>query len=96
MTRRGRIVSFGSAAVLVLAGLASALFAEGLAGQLLTMTLMLGGLAGAVFLLFLEVGLSEEAERAREREDRGPEQGQERARQGASRLRRPPRRRRPQ
>ena len=94
MTRRARIVSFGSAALLVFAGLASALFVGGLTGQLLTMALMLGGLAGAVFLLFLEVGLSEEAERAREGAKRAREQGGSGHPQARPRLRRPPRDRR--
>ena len=84
----------------MLAGAGCALFVDGLAGQLLTMSLMLGGLAGAVFLLFLEVGLSEEAERAKEarrvgeREAGGDQEEGTRHGEGRSRLGRSPRRRR--
>jgi hypothetical protein len=85
MTRRPRIVSFGLAGALVLAGAACAAFVEGLAGQLLTIALLLAGLAGAVFLLFLEVGLAEEAERAREQERRSARAG-DGGDQGRSRL----------
>ena len=43
----------------------------GLIGQLLTTVLMSLGFAGAVLLVFLEVGLSEDRERAREDRQRG-------------------------
>ena len=95
MTRRTRIVSFGLAGALVVAGGACAAFVDGLVGQPLTMALLLGGLAGAVFLLFLEVGLSEEADRAREEERRSGQGREPEVDRGGSRPGRRPRRRRP-
>jgi hypothetical protein len=66
MSSRARIQTFGSAALLVLAGALCAVFVPGLIGQLLTIVLISVGLGGAVLLLFLEVGLSEDRERAHE------------------------------
>jgi uncharacterized membrane protein len=68
LTPRLRIVAFGSAAVSVLAGLACAILVAGVAGEVLAVVLMSAGFAGAVLLLFLEVGLGEERDLARERE----------------------------
>jgi zinc transporter ZupT len=67
---RTRIYAFGSAAVLVVAGALCAVFVNGLTGQLLTIALMLAGFGGALLLIFLEVGLSEDRDRAREEERR--------------------------
>jgi len=66
MTRRGRIIAFGTAGALVLAGVICAIVVGGLIGQLLTFVLIAFGLGGAVLLLFYEVGLSEDRDRARE------------------------------
>jgi hypothetical protein len=86
---RTRVLAFGAAAVLVVAGAACAVAVHGLTGQVLTLALMLGGLGAVVLLLFLEVGLSED--RARAEEDR---RRRRRPRRPARRLtlRRPPRR----
>ena len=76
----------------MLAGALSAIFIDGLAGQLLTIAFELLGWGGALLLIFFEVGLSEDRERAREQERRrqpGPGAPQRRL----GRLR--PRRRRP-
>jgi hypothetical protein len=70
MSRRSRILWFGSAGVLTLVGALCAVFVPGLTGQLLTFVLISFGLGGAVLLVFLEVGLSEDRERAREQERR--------------------------
>jgi hypothetical protein len=70
MAPRSRIVAFGSAAALVLAGALCALFVPGLTGELLTIGLMASGLAGALLLVFLEIGLSEERAVAREQAQR--------------------------
>lgn len=68
MTSRSRILSFGSAGLLVLAGALCALLVGGVTGQVLTIALISAGLGGAVLLVFLEVGLSEDRERVREAE----------------------------
>lgn len=70
MSARSRILAFGSAAVLVIAGVACAVLVEGVAGEVLTIVLISGGLAGSLLLVFLEVGLSEERELARDEERR--------------------------
>ncbi len=66
MSSGSRVKAFGAAALLVLAGGICAALVHGLLGQLLATVLISLGLAGAVLLLFLEVGLSEDQERARE------------------------------
>jgi hypothetical protein len=75
---RSRIQAFGSAAVLVAAGGACALLLGGLTGQVLAIALISLGLGGALLLLFLEVGLSEDRERARD-EAKGARDEAERA-----------------
>ncbi|HUO74165.1 MAG TPA: hypothetical protein VMU39_25555 [Solirubrobacteraceae bacterium] len=70
MSRRARIRWFGLAGILVVAGIASAVFVNGTTGQLLALVLIsLGGVL-ATSLVFLEVGLSEDRdlEQTRERE----------------------------
>ncbi len=70
VSSRSRILAFGSAAALVLAGVAGEALLGGLAGEILAVVLVSAGLGGAVLLLFLEVGLSEDRERAHEQERR--------------------------
>ncbi|HWF74094.1 MAG TPA: hypothetical protein VG186_12150 [Solirubrobacteraceae bacterium] len=67
MSKRGRFIVYGSAIALVLAGTASAAFVAGVAGQILAMVLIGTGLVILTGLVFMEVGLSEDRERARER-----------------------------
>jgi hypothetical protein len=69
MTRRARILTFGSAAVLTLAGVGAAV-AGGLLGQVVAIALISFGLGGALLLAFLEVGLSEDRDRASDEERR--------------------------
>jgi hypothetical protein len=88
--RRSRILAFGSAAVLVVAGAMCAALVGGLTGQVLTIALISAGLGGALLLLFLEVGLSEDRERARDDQLR-----RRRARRRVDAQRRPPPRRWP-
>jgi hypothetical protein len=71
MSRRARILGFGSAALLVIAGIVCAIFVPDGTGEVLVLALMGTGLIVATSLAFLEVGLSEDRERARERERRG-------------------------
>ena len=68
---RTRLLAFGSAGALVIAGAICAGVVPDLIGQLLTTVLMSLGFGGAVLLVFLEVGLSEDRERAREDRQRG-------------------------
>ena len=72
MTRRARILSFGSTGVLVLAGVLCAVLLSGGVGQISAFLLIGTGFVLAMGLVFLEVGLSEDAERARERQARRP------------------------
>ncbi len=66
MTKRARIVAFGSAGILVLAGVVGAAIFSGTLGQLIALVLISIGFVLATSLVFLEVGLSEDRERARE------------------------------
>ena len=93
MAAHWRLLSFGVAVALVVAGALCGLFVGGLTGEALTIALVGTGLIVAVSLVFLEVGLSED--RAREQEER---RRRNRAGHGAGdrarmRLRRRPRRR---
>lgn len=67
MTRRARIVVYGSTSLLIIAGAVCAA-AFGGTGQFVGFLLIGAGLIIAMGLVFLEVGLSEDRERARERE----------------------------
>jgi len=90
MTKRGRIVGYGTAALLVVAGGVSAAVAGGGLGQALALVLIGLGLVLAVSLVFFEVGLSEDRERAREREaTRRREQAGRRERSGQTQSGRP-------
>jgi hypothetical protein len=66
MTHRSRFKFFGSAALLVLAGLVAEIIFGGTLGQLLALGLIGIGLVLAMSLVFFEVGLSEDRERDRE------------------------------
>lgn len=70
MTRRSRILSFGTAGLLVVAGGVSAAVVGGTVGQVLALALIGFGLVLATGLVFMEVGLSEDRERAREAQRR--------------------------
>jgi hypothetical protein len=70
VSRRSRLLTFGTAAALVLAGALCAILIPGLLGQALTTVLISLGLAGAVLLVFFEVGLSEDRDLARDQAKR--------------------------
>jgi hypothetical protein len=67
---RPRILAFGSAGLLVVAGAACAVFISGVLGSSLAIALISLGLGGALLLVFFEVGLSEDHDREREEERR--------------------------
>jgi hypothetical protein len=75
------------------AGAICAVLISGPTGQVLKIALILAGLGAAVLLLFLEVGLSEDRERARDVERRGKRAEQRVDPQPRPRVRRVPRRR---
>jgi hypothetical protein len=78
-------------ALLAVAGGVCAALIHNLTGELLTIVLISIGLGGIVLLLFLEVGLSEDRERARDQERAREAEGQrERSRRRASRAPRSP------
>jgi N-methylhydantoinase A/oxoprolinase/acetone carboxylase beta subunit len=87
MTRRSRIVGFGSAGVLVVAGIACAFAFSGGLAQNLAFVLVALGMVLATSLVFYEVGLTEDRERAREERNR-----EERERQEAAKREHPPER----
>lgn len=95
MSRRSRIIGFGSAALLVVAGIVGAVVFGGLLGELLALVLIALGLVLATALVFLEVGLSEDKERARRDAEgsprrsapRGPAPGEGRAKPRLERKR---------
>jgi hypothetical protein len=92
MTRRSRITAFGSAALLVVAGVAGAIAFSGTLGQVIALVLIGVGLVLATSLVFLEVGLSEDRERAREERRRERQQAGPRPKRRLDRMRGRPRR----
>lgn len=66
VSRRSRILGFGSAAALVVAGILCAFIFSGGLGQNLAFALVAIGLVEGTALVFYEVGLTEDRERARE------------------------------
>ncbi len=91
MSRRSRIVGFGSAGVLVLAGIACAVAFGGGLGQNLAFVLVALGMVLATALVFYEVGLTEDKERAREEKVRRREDAR-REREDAAKHGHPPER----
>jgi hypothetical protein len=92
MSPAARIASFGSAGLMVICGTVCAFVISGEVGQILAMVLIGLGLVLATAFVFLEVGLSEDRERAREeraREERAGARARE-ERQRARRLAPPP------
>jgi hypothetical protein len=87
MSRRSRIVGFGSAALLVLAGIACAVVLGGALAQNLEFVLVALGLVLATSLVFYEVGVSEDRERASEARRR---EAESEARAERERARKPP------
>jgi hypothetical protein len=67
MTPRSRVLAYGSAAVLAIAGVMCGVLIRGLTGEVLAIALLLAGLGGALLMVFLEVGLSEDRARDEER-----------------------------
>jgi hypothetical protein len=70
MTPRARVLSFGSAAALVVAGAICAALIGGSTGDAVAIALITLGLGAGLLLIFLEVGLSEERDLAKEEAQR--------------------------
>lgn len=70
VTKRSRISAFGLAVLLVVAGGVGAAVFSGTLGQVLALVLIGIGFVLATSLVFLEVGLSEDRERARDERKR--------------------------
>jgi hypothetical protein len=83
VSARARVFAYGSAGLCVIAGTVCAIVVEGVTGQALAIALLSIGLGGVVLLLFFEVGLSEDRDRARE-EARRREREEARHRERAS------------
>jgi hypothetical protein len=69
VARRTRILAYGAAAILTVAGFGCAAIG-GLGGQIAAIALVSAGVGGAVLLAFYEVGLSEDRDRAEEEKRR--------------------------
>jgi len=82
MSSRNRVLSFGGSALVIVLGGVIALIVNGTTGEAISLALVSLGSIAIVSLVFLEVGLSEDRERERERSD------------ARERERRPPLRRR--
>jgi hypothetical protein len=67
---RSRVLAFGSAAALVVAGSICAVLVDGLTGEVLAIALITLGLGAVLLVMFLEVGLSEERDLAMEEKRR--------------------------
>jgi hypothetical protein len=74
MSTRARIVAFGGAGLLVVAGALGAALIGGGTGQIAALVLIGVGLVAATSLVFFEVGLSEDRQRAREQQRSIPEE----------------------
>jgi hypothetical protein len=72
MTVHGRIVAYGLAAALIVAGAVCAALVGGETGEALALILIGLGFVGIIGLAFLEVGLSEDRERERAARARVP------------------------
>jgi hypothetical protein len=70
MAPRSRVLTFGSAAALVIAGVVCGVLVNGLTGQVLAIALITLGLGAVVLLIFYEVGLSEDRELEKEQRRR--------------------------
>ena len=70
MAPRSRVLAFGSAAALVVAGSICFVVIDGVIGELVAIALVTLGLGAVVLLAFLEVGLSEEQDLARDEQRR--------------------------
>jgi hypothetical protein len=77
LSKRSRILGFGSAALLIVVGIVCAMIVSGTLGQNLAFVLVALGLVEATALVFYEVGLTED--RARERELKAAEREQKAA-----------------
>ena len=86
MSKRSRIVGFGSSGLLVIVGGLCAAVIGGGTGQVLALVLIGIGLVEATSLVFLEIGLSEDRDRARERKRRPPDRAERPARPDRPRL----------
>jgi hypothetical protein len=64
VTRRSRIAAIAAIALAVIAGIVCVIAIGGTTGGVLAIVMIGGGLGAGALLLFLEVGLSEERERA--------------------------------
>jgi hypothetical protein len=94
VSARSRLIAFGTAGVLAVAGIVVAVLTSGTGGQIVAIVLLSIGFGGAVLLVFLEVGLSED--RARAREDAERRRREEATQRAGERLPgRAPRSRRP-
>lgn len=70
MTRRERIRAYGAAVGLAAVGVICGFAVPGLVGEIIRLTLLTLAAGAVILLVFYEIGLSEDKERAREEEER--------------------------
>lgn len=78
MSRRTRALRYGASIAVALVGVACGALIPGTAGGTAATVLVGIGLVGVVSLVFYEIGLTEDSDRAREapREEPGPDEGE--------------------
>jgi hypothetical protein len=70
VSRRDRILAYGGAVALVVVGGLCGWIVPGLTGDIIRLSLISLGLGAVVLIVFYEIGLSEDRERAREERER--------------------------
>lgn len=70
MAPRTRIIAYGSAAAAVVLGAIVGVLIGGKTGEVVALTAGTLGLGAVILLVFLEIGLSEDRDRAKEDEER--------------------------
>jgi hypothetical protein len=70
VARRDRILAYGGAVALVLVGGLCGWIVPGLTGDIIRLSLITIGFGAVLLIVFYEIGLSEDRERAREERER--------------------------
>jgi uncharacterized membrane protein len=88
MTRRQRVIAYGSAAAFAVLGLLCAIVISGMTAEVIGWTAFTLGFGAIVLLVFYEIGLSEDRDREREAAERDAALNRPRSRRPSPRSRR--------